>query len=186
VRDAPLDGHGSFIAEEVALRKDTTGAKHWNETVHAINDYIQSLELVSLHKHTILSILLEQAGPAAKASIPALASVIAAFAKDLQADFVPFLPRVCEHLAGLATSFVRDPECLEAIFSNVSSLLKSIHKHLLHKLPWVFKVSRSLRYHDAQHVRVFAAEVRCLHLRGHVTNSSVQSLKGPAAVLVLA
>jgi hypothetical protein len=160
VRDAPREGHKSFISEEIAQRKDTVGAKHWTEAIAALNDSVQSLELVVLHKDTILAILLQQSVPEAKLSIPALLAVLKAFSKDLQADFVPFCPRVFDHLAELATSFLRDAECLEAIFACISGLLRHIHKHLQSKIPWLFRVSRQLRYHPAQHIRVFAAEVR--------------------------
>lgn len=160
IRDAPREGHKSYISEEIAQHKDTVGAKHWTEAVAALNDSVQSLELVVLHRETILSILLQQSVPAAKLSIPALLGVLTAFSKDLQADFVPFFPRVFDHLAMLATGLVRDAQCLEAIFASVSSMLKNIHKHLQSKLPWIFRVSRQLRYHSSHHVRVFAAEVR--------------------------
>ena len=172
-RDAPREGHKSFISEEILQRKDTVGAKHWVEAVAALNDSVQSLELVVVHRDTILSILLQQANPAAKLSLPALLAVLTAFSKDLQADFLPFCPRVFEHMAMLATNFARDAELLEVIFSNVANLLKNIHKHLQSKIPWVLRVSRDLRYHSAQHIRAFAAEVRtcptysrcCLYFR---------------------
>lgn len=159
IRDAPREGHTSFISEEIAQRKDTVGAKHWVEALAALNDSVQSLELVVLHRDAILSVLLQHSVPAARLSIPAVLGVLTAFSKDLQADFVPFCPRVFDHMATLATSFVRDAECLEAIFTSVSSLLRNIHAHVQAKVPWVFRVSRKLRYHSAQHVRVFAAEV---------------------------
>lgn len=159
IRDAPREGHKSFISEEISQHKDTVGARHWMEAVAALNDSVQSLELVVLHRDTIVSILLQQAVPTAKISIPALLRVLTALSKDLQADFVPFCPRVFDHLAMLASSFVRDAQCLEAIFASVSSLLKNIHKHLQSKIPWIFRISRQLRYHSAHHVRVFAAEV---------------------------
>ena len=170
IRDAPREGHKSFMSEEIAQHKDTVGAKHWVEAVAALNDSVQSLELVVLHRETILSILLQQSVPAAKHSIAALLSVLTAFSKDLQADFLPFCPRVFDHLAMLANSFARDAECLEAIFASVSNLLKNIHKHLQSKIPWIFRVSRQLRYHSAHHVRVFAAEVCALLSPMHMSH----------------
>lgn len=159
VRDAPRSGNTSFTQEEVASRRETNGTSEWLQAAHALNDHVQSLELVVLHREEIVEVLLSHAHAESVHALPALLGVLAAVSKDVQQDFVPLLPRVFEHLGQLASKLTSDAAALEAVFSCTSSLLKHTHKFLASKGAWVFKHSRKLRYHPAQHVRCFAAQV---------------------------
>jgi U3 small nucleolar RNA-associated protein 20 len=160
VREEPRSGHASFIEEAIAHWRETTSASDWAEVCVELNSYVQSLELICLHRDAIVDILLRRLRKQAALSIPALLAVLSALAQDLQADFVPYIPRMSTQLALLVSDATGDTTILEAVFKCIGASLKHVQAHLLEKVPWVLKHSRDLRYHESKHVRVFAAQVR--------------------------
>lgn len=71
----------------------------------------QSLPQLLHHRAAVLRILLSALVPAARLSLPALLDLLASAARDLQAEFLPALPRVVRRLVGLLDGGAdREPE----------------------------------------------------------------------------
>lgn len=71
----------------------------------------QSLPQLLHHRAAVLRILLSSLVPAARLSLPALLDLLASAARDLQAEFLPALPRVVRRLVALLDGGAeREPE----------------------------------------------------------------------------
>lgn len=70
----------------------------------------------------------------------------------------PFSPRRYTEL--LCTGGERDASILEDLFTSVATLCKHLARPLAAQLPTVLRQTSGLRYHSADYVRGFAAQVR--------------------------
>jgi len=85
--------------------------------------------------------------------------LLAALARDLQADFLPHMDRVLATLSDFVDQGGdREPELLEHVFTCASSLCKHLCRLLVPDLVPVLYSSARLRYHKARHVRQMAAQ----------------------------
>lgn len=108
----------------------------------------------------VLDFVLSHATYEAKLSLAPVLAVLAAMARDLQADFLPFVPRVFATLAALVSAAATDADALQSSFLCVATILKHLQRPLADRVPWLLLHSRALRYQDARHSRCFAAQVR--------------------------
>lgn len=102
----------------------------------------------------------------ARLSIEPVLSLLAELARDLQAEFCPFLDRIAKGLAGLLEAGgEKDPEVIEQVFRFWSLLVMHLQKFLTQDVVGVLKITACLRHYPKDYVQEFMAEAVSLLLR---------------------
>ncbi|KAG2487780.1 hypothetical protein HYH03_013624 [Edaphochlamys debaryana] len=157
---------GSWLSDGLAHWRELNSASHFLQAAAEVQNLCQSLPLLLLHRGTVEAILLGALEPAARLSLPALLDLVAAFARDLQAEFLPILPRLVRRLVALLDGGAeREPETIESIFTCVSLVFKHLVRLLAADLPAALRATAPLRHHSSDHVRQFAAQAAGFLLR---------------------
>jgi hypothetical protein len=160
LHSAPRGGHTSFTREALERWRETATGCVWAAASHALNDVTLSYELVVHSQARIVDILLSHmVAKDGGGVLPALCAVLAAAARDLLANFVEALPQIFFTFARVASTNASEPPALQTLFRCVLAVLRTLHTHLLDRMPWILQESRDLRYHPVYHIRCFAARV---------------------------
>ncbi|KAL0018407.1 hypothetical protein WJX79_009395 [Trebouxia sp. C0005] len=132
VRAEPLPGSSSFFQEQVAECRELNSTEQWLAVAAAVNPLAQSMPLLLHHQAQIVDILLSAIKLEAAISLPPILHVLSCLARDLQQDFLPYLPRVLTSLSDLVDSGAdRHPELLSDLFACLSNIFKHLNKHTL-------------------------------------------------------
>ncbi|KAL0035339.1 hypothetical protein WJX77_001780 [Trebouxia sp. C0004] len=175
VRAEPLPGSSSFFQEQVAECRELNSTEQWLAVAAAVNPLAQSMPLLLHHQAQIMDILLGAIKLEAAISLPPILHVLSCLARDLQQDFLPYLPRVLTSLSDLVDSGAdRHPELLSDLFTCLSNIFKHLNKHVAPQLNSVLRSSARLRYSEAAHVRQLAADA-VGYLFRHVSQSGLKS-----------
>ncbi|KAK9818396.1 hypothetical protein WJX72_012002 [[Myrmecia] bisecta] len=159
VRAEPLPGSSSFLQEELTKWRELNSAADFLDVARSVNPLVQTLPQLLHHKDQVADILLRSLHIGALLSLDAILALLAALSRDLQADFVPYVPRVATSLADLIEEGGdRQPELLEHVFTCLSSICKHLVKPLSADLPRVLQQTGRLRYSGVEYVRALAAQ----------------------------
>ncbi|GIL90427.1 hypothetical protein Vretifemale_18037, partial [Volvox reticuliferus] len=173
---------GSWLAEGLTHWRELNSAAHFLQVAMELQPLCQTLPLLLHHQKDVARILLGSLEPAARLSLPALLDLLSRFARDLQQQFLPLLPKVVRRIVQLLNGGAeREPESLEAIFTCVSYICKYLVRHLAADLPSALRVTAPLRYYHADYVRQFAAQAAGYLLRSAPSAAALRS--GVRAVL---
>ena len=112
----------------------------------------------------------------ASLSLQPILLLLAALARDLQADFLPlFAPSMAALVRLVKEGADRHPDIMEHVFTCISLTCKYLVKHLAADLPAVLAATAGLRYSRAAHVRAFAAEALGYLLRSASGTAGVRA-----------
>ena len=100
-RAEPLPGCSSFFQEGLAKWRELCSAEHWLAAAAALQPLCQSLPQLVHHRDEVLDTLLGCLRMEATLSLEPALELVGTLARDLQADYLPALPRVLEALADL-------------------------------------------------------------------------------------
>ncbi|KAL0044331.1 hypothetical protein WJX82_000142 [Trebouxia sp. C0006] len=127
VRAEPLPGSSSFFQEQVAECRELNSTEQWLAVAAAVNPLAQSMPLLLHHQAQIVDILLSAIKLEAAISLPPILHVLSCLARDLQQDFLPYLPRVLTSLSDLVDSGAdRHPELLHVSQSGLKSGVQTL------------------------------------------------------------
>ncbi|GFR52620.1 hypothetical protein Agub_g15136, partial [Astrephomene gubernaculifera] len=173
---------GSWLADGLTHWRELNSASHFLEVAAALQPLCQSLPQLLHHRDAVARILLGSLEPAARLGLPALLDLLAAFARDLQQEFVQLLPKTVRRIVQLLDGGAgREPESLESIFTCVSHICKHLVRYLAADLPAALRATAPLRYHSADYVRQFAAQAVGFLLRSAPSAGALRA--GVRAVL---
>ncbi|KAK9863125.1 hypothetical protein WJX84_001609, partial [Apatococcus fuscideae] len=172
VRAEPLPGSSSFFQEELGKWRERSTAPHFLTAAATVQNLTQTLPQLIHHKGAIMEALMGGLIMEGAESLQPLLGLSAAFARDLQADFVPFFPRLMQRLARLISSGLdRTPETVQLVFECVSKICRDLCHQLSADLPGALKATVGLRYSHASYVRGLAAQSLGLLFR-HAGNTA--------------
>ena len=185
-RAGPLEGSCCFFQEKLTAWRELNAAHDWLEAAQELHSLCQTLPQLLHHQNDILDIILCRVTMPAALSLEPLMELIGALARDLQADFLPHMERVLRVLSDLVDEGAdHEPEMLQHVFTCCSLICKHLSKLVAANLSPVLAQSARLRYHRAQHVRIFAAQTFGFLLR-HATaqeaRAAVRSVLADAVV----
>lgn len=100
-RAEPLPGCSSFFQEGLAKWRELCSAEHWLAAAQALQPLSQSLPQLVHHRDDVVGILLGVLRMHAKLSLEPVLELLGTLARDLQADYLPALPRVLAALSDL-------------------------------------------------------------------------------------
>ena len=100
-RAEPLPGCSSFFQEGLAKWRELNSAEHWLGAAAALGPLSTSLAQLVHHRDDIAGILIDCLRMEALLSLEPALELLGTLARDLQADYLPLLPRVLGALADL-------------------------------------------------------------------------------------
>ena len=166
MRTAPLEGSTCFFHESLIKWQELNCGADFSAFCAETMQMCQSLPQLVLHQRQILDFLLARLTFEAKHSLEALMACLSALARDLRGDFLQHFGRVTAKLSALMkTGVEREPELLEHVFASLARMCKWLQRQLAADLPLALKLTRTLRRHRQQHVRLFAAQAVAFLLR---------------------
>jgi hypothetical protein len=166
LRTAPLQGSTCFFHESLIKWQELNCGADFSAFCAETMQMCQSLPQLVLHQKAILGFLLARLTFEAKHSLEALMACLSALARDLRGDFLPHFGVVTARLSNLMkTGVEREPELLEHVFASLARMCKWLQRQLAADLPLALKLTRTLRRHRQQHVRLFAAQAVAFLLR---------------------
>lgn len=159
VRTAPRPGFSSFSQETLATWREINTAKHFVELADRLEPMLRTLPQLLHHSARIVQHLHDALSMDAALSLDAILALIPALARDLQQDFLQWLPPTVQRLHTLLDAGAdSDAELLGATVRCLSSLSKYLAPHLVPDPTILLTATRGLRHHAADHVRVLVAE----------------------------
>jgi U3 small nucleolar RNA-associated protein 20 len=158
-RAEPLPGSSSFFQEALGRWRELCAAADWAQAAALLTPLTHTLPQLLHHQTNILDILLSRCTMAAAQSLAPLLDLVAQLARDLQADFLPHLPRTLGALADLVDRGAdRDPDALQAAFSCLGLMIKHLLRQLASDPGPALRGTARLRHHRSTHVRALAAQ----------------------------
>ncbi|KAK6117548.1 hypothetical protein DH2020_048703 [Rehmannia glutinosa] len=169
----PSEG-SSFFRDTLVEYRELNTAEDFTSIYEEVFPLVQTLPQIILQKDFIISNLLSRLKMEGRLSHEPILRLIAALARDLLGDFIPFLPRIADSLESLLQSGAdRDPEIIEQIFTSWSYIMMYLQKYLTEDVGHVLRITANLRYYPKDYVREFMAESVSFLLR----KTPVQQLK---------
>ncbi|KAK9808411.1 hypothetical protein WJX73_001754 [Symbiochloris irregularis] len=162
----PVHAASSVTQDEVNRWRELNCAADFTDLAVALNPFIQSLPLVLHHQGEIVDLVLDRIHVRAVLSLEAVMHVAAAVVRDLQQDFLQYLPRFLSTLTKLMSAGGgRMPEVLQHVFPSLTAIIRTLAKHLAGSVPALLQCSRGLRLHAQDHIRSLAAHAFAFPLR---------------------
>ncbi|XP_031736395.1 small subunit processome component 20 homolog isoform X2 [Cucumis sativus] len=181
VKSEPSEG-SSFFRDCLIEWRELNTAEDFISCYEEIIPLVQTLPLVILHKESIFSNLLSRVQIKARLSLEPILRLIAALARDLLEDFLPFLSQLTDALVSLLEGgAAREPEIIEPIFTSWSYIMMYLQKYLTRNITDLLRVTVSLRYYSKDYIQDFMAEATSFLLR----NAPVDQLKNGIKRIIL-
>ncbi|KAA0033350.1 U3 small nucleolar RNA-associated protein 20 [Cucumis melo var. makuwa] len=181
VKSEPSEG-SSFFRDCLIEWRELNTAEDFISCYEEIIPLVQTLPLVILHKESIFSNLLSRVQIKARLSLEPILRLIAALARDLLEDFLPFLSQLADALVSLLEGgAAREPEIIEQIFTSWSYIMMYLQKYLTRNITDLLRVTVSLRYYSKDYIQDFMAEATSFLLR----NAPVDQLKNGIKRIIL-
>ncbi|KAF5740542.1 small subunit processome component 20 isoform X1 [Tripterygium wilfordii] len=165
IKSEPSEG-SSFFRDCLIEWRELNTAEDFISFYEEIMPFVQTLPLVLLHKESVISKLLFRLQMNARLSIDPVLRLIAALSRDLQEDFLCFLPRIVDSLVSLLNSGAdREPEIIEQIFTSWSYIMMYLQKYLARDIINLLSVTLNLRYYPRDYVQEYMAQALSFLLR---------------------
>ncbi|XP_051119137.1 uncharacterized protein LOC127243259 [Andrographis paniculata] len=154
----PSEGSSFFLDALVEYRELNTAEdfiSFYEETL----PLVQTLPQIILQKNLIISNLISRLKIEGRLSLEPITRLIAALSRDLQNDFIPYLPKISNSLESLLKCGAdSDPEIIEQIFTSWSYIMMYLQKYLVKDVGFILRVTEKLRYYPKDYIREFMAE----------------------------
>ncbi|XP_038874757.1 LOW QUALITY PROTEIN: small subunit processome component 20 homolog [Benincasa hispida] len=165
VKSEPSEG-SCFFRDCLIEWRELNTAEDFISYYEEIIPLVQTLPLVILHKESIFSNLLSRVQIKARLSLEPILRLMAALARDLLEDFLPFLSQLTDALVSLLEGgAAREPEIIEQIFTSWSYIMMFLQKYLTQNIVDLLRVTASLRYYSKDYIQDFMAEATSFLLR---------------------
>ncbi|KFK44281.1 hypothetical protein AALP_AA1G237800 [Arabis alpina] len=152
VKDHPSEGSTFFKDSLVELRELNTAAD-FISFYEEMLPFVQTLQLVKLQKELIFSKLVSGLHMKARLSLEAFLRLIAALSRDIEKDFMPFLPRLVNSLVTLLKNGGgQDEEIIEQIFLSLKAILNDLQKYLICDIEGFLRDTLELRYYSEYYI----------------------------------
>ncbi|QDZ25515.1 U3 small nucleolar RNA-associated protein [Chloropicon primus] len=141
----------------------------------------QSIAQVVYHKQLIFDTIADELVMESKMSMEALMYLLANMARDLQDDFMPFVPPLISAVDSLlACGGSQDAGVIEHVFTGLFQICKFLVKDLIEGIEGFSRSALALLFNRQSHIRKFAAEMMSFVFR----NADLQGVRSGVLVLV--
>ncbi|CAM6068321.1 unnamed protein product [Sphagnum tenellum] len=177
VKFQPTAG-SSFFHENLVQWRELNSAADFNDIYQQLLPLVQTLPQLLFYKDTVVECLLSHVHLSAALSLEPILSLVALLSRDLQEEFLLYIPQFFDACVGvLKEGADRDPELLEQIFTSVSYVIKYLTKPLIKDISFILKTTKGLRCYPKSYVQEFAAEAISFLLRNAPTKQLIKGTR---------
>ncbi|KAH9571647.1 hypothetical protein CY35_02G105300 [Sphagnum magellanicum] len=177
VKFQPTAG-SSFFHENLVQWRELNSAADFNDIYQQLLPLVQTLPQLLFYKDTVVECLLSRVHLSAALSLEPILSLVALLSRDLQEEFLLYIPQFFDACVGvLKEGADRDPELLEQIFTSVSYVIKYLTKPLIKDISFILKTTKGLRCYPKSYVQEFAAEAISFLLRNAPTKQLIKGTR---------
>ncbi|KAK9845304.1 hypothetical protein WJX81_002986 [Elliptochloris bilobata] len=159
VTAAPAAGAASFTQEALQHWRESCSGPHFQAAAAVLTPLTQTLPQLLHHQAAVADAILRAVSWEAEVSLEASLALVQALARDLQADFLPHLPRAMSAVADvLDEGGERQPEVAGQVFACAAGVCRALARPLAADPPRLLAATARLRYAHAEYVRRLAAQ----------------------------
>ncbi|GJP63639.1 hypothetical protein CLOP_g20705 [Closterium sp. NIES-67] len=162
----PSPGCSSFFQQALLHWRELSAAVDFNEVHSKVAPLVASLPQLVFHRHRLVAALLARLHMRAALSLQPILSLLATLPRDLQHDFLPFLPLCLDAcLRLLQQGADRDAAALQQVVQCVGEMVKHLRHYLTPDVVTLLKMTKPLRFYPAGYVRDLIAQSVAFVLR---------------------
>ncbi|XP_047333762.1 small subunit processome component 20 homolog [Impatiens glandulifera] len=177
VKIEPSEG-SSFFRDCLVEWRELNTAEDFISFYEESMPFVQTLPQIILHKELICTKLLSRLQINARLSLEPILRLIAALARDLLEDFLPFLQKLaCSLVSLLKSGADREPEIIDQIFTSWSCIMMYLQKYLTRDIVSIVRITVKLRYYSKEYVQEFMAESVSFLLRNSPVEQLIKGIK---------